>query len=130
MRRIIAFFKKETVLCIAAVCAILSMFAVPPDMAYLEYIDLRVLCLLFCLMAVILGMQDCGLFGLLAQKLLRGQKSLRVLLLILVGQILIVSFGGEVFRTTPISWQDWLIVIGSTSIVMWVGEIYRLLKRK
>ena len=53
-----------------------------------------------------------------------------VLLLILVGQILIVSFGGEVFRTTPISWQDWLIVIGSTSIVMWVGEIYRLLKRK
>ncbi len=84
MRRIIAFFKKETVLCIAAVCAILSMFAVPPDMAYLEYIDLRVLCLLFCLMAVILGMQDCGLFGLLAQKLLRGQKSLRVLLLILV----------------------------------------------
>ena len=53
-----------------------------------------------------------------------------VLLLILVGQILIVSFGGEVFRTTPISWQDWLIVIGSTSIVMWVGEIYRLLKRE
>lgn len=84
MRRIIAFFKKETVLCIAAVCAILSMFAVPPDMTYLEYIDLRVLCLLFCLMAVILGMQDCGLFGLLAQKLLRGQKSLRALLLILV----------------------------------------------
>ena len=53
-----------------------------------------------------------------------------VLLLILVGQILIVSFGGEVFRTTPISWQDWLIVIGSTSIVMWIGEIYRMLKRK
>lgn len=72
MRRIIAFFKKETVLCIAAVCAILSMFAVPPDMTYLEYIDLRVLCLLFCLMAVILGMQDCGLFGLLCPETAAG----------------------------------------------------------
>lgn len=84
MGRILSFFKKEAVLCISAVCAVLSMLAVPPDIAYLDYLDLRVLCLLFCLMAVVLGMQDCGLFGLLAQKLLRGQKGLRLLLLVLV----------------------------------------------
>ncbi len=51
-----------------------------------------------------------------------------VLALILVGQLVIVSWGGEVFRTVPLSWQDWLLIIGSTSIVMWVGEIYRTVR--
>ena len=51
-----------------------------------------------------------------------------VLALILVGQMIIVSWGGEVFRTVPLSWQDWLLIIGSTSIVMWVGEIYRTVR--
>lgn len=51
-----------------------------------------------------------------------------VLALILVGQLIIVSWGGEVFRTVPLSWQDWLLIIGSTSIVMWVGEIYRTVR--
>jgi len=53
-----------------------------------------------------------------------------VALLILVGQILIVQFGGEAFRTVPIKIIDWLIIIGSTSIVLWIGEIGRLIKRK
>ena len=48
--------------------------------------------------------------------------------LILVGQMIIVSWGGEVFRTVPLRWQDWLLIIGSTSIVMWVGEIYRTVR--
>lgn len=51
-----------------------------------------------------------------------------VLALILVGQLIIVSWGGEVFRTVPLRWQDWLLIIGSTSIVMWVGEIYRTVR--
>jgi Ca2+-transporting ATPase len=42
-------------------------------------------------------------------------------LVILVGQILIVEFGGEVFRTVPLSLKDWLIVIGLTSVVLWIG---------
>ena len=49
---------------------------------------------------------------------------------ILAGQILIVEFGGEVFRTVPLSIKDWLMVIGLTSVVLWIGEINRLLKRK
>lgn len=79
-----AAFRREAVLMIAAACAVLSMFFVPPDGEYLSYIDLRVLCLLFCLMAVVAGFQQCGLFYLLAQKLLSGKKQFRLLSLILV----------------------------------------------
>ena len=45
---LIHFFKAEFVLCIAAACAVISMFFVPPSAAYLDYIDVRTLCLLFC----------------------------------------------------------------------------------
>lgn len=50
--------------------------------------------------------------------------------IILVGQILIVEFGGEVFRTVPLSLKDWLITISLTSVVLWIGEINRLLISK
>lgn len=46
---------------------------------------------------------------------------------IFVGQIVIVTIGGEFFTVTPISVTDWLIIIGSTSIVLWVGELLRIL---
>ena len=52
-----------------------------------------------------------------------------VAVVILIGQILIVEFGGEVFRTVPLSFMDWLIIIGSTSLVLWIGEIRRLFKK-
>ncbi|HEY3387937.1 MAG TPA: calcium-translocating P-type ATPase, PMCA-type [Prolixibacteraceae bacterium] len=52
-----------------------------------------------------------------------------VAVVILVGQILIVEFGGEVFRTVPLTLRDWSIIIGSTSIVLWIGEARRLFKR-
>ena len=45
---------------------------------------------------------------------------------ILLGQIAIVSVGGEFFNVTPLSLEDWLIIIGSTSLVLWVGELFRL----
>ncbi len=49
-----------------------------------------------------------------------------VLLMILVGQYIIVTWGGEVFRTVPLSWAHWGLIIGATSVVMWVGEIGRI----
>lgn len=49
--------------------------------------------------------------------------------IILAGQILIVQFGGEVFRTVHLPFKDWAIILGSTSIVLWIGEIGRILKR-
>ena len=53
-----------------------------------------------------------------------------VLLFVLVGQWVIVTFGGRMFRTVPLSWQTWAAIIGGTSLVLWVGEIYRFLKRR
>ena len=67
--RLLAFFKREAVLTVAALCA-LAPCLVPPDAAYLGYIDLRVLCLLLCLMAVVAGFQSCGAFQWLAGHLL------------------------------------------------------------
>jgi len=55
---------------------------------------------------------------------------LLVLLLILAGQWLIVTFGGRMFRTVPLSFTEWLAIIGATSIVLWVGEVWRRLKPK
>lgn len=50
--------------------------------------------------------------------------------IILIGQIIIVSFGGEVFRTMPLSLMDWVTIIAGTSLVLWVGEIVRFIKRQ
>ena len=79
MRKIKEFLKKETVLCIAALCAAATMLLVPPDREYLHYIDWRVLCLLLCLMAVVAGFKSLGAFDWLTYQLLRRIKSGRVL---------------------------------------------------
>ncbi|MDE5095779.1 MAG: hypothetical protein O4804_16610 [Trichodesmium sp. St11_bin5] len=39
-----------------------------------------------------------------------------------------VQYGGSVFRTVPLSLRDWLIIIGGTSIVFWIGEIWRMIQ--
>lgn len=59
--------REETVFCISLLFALLSMLAVKPDAEYAGYIDLRTLCLLFCLMAVTAGFQKCGIFRILAE---------------------------------------------------------------
>ena len=60
---------------------------------------------------------------------LKDKGMILVLALILVGQWMIVTFGGEMFRTVPLSLTEWVAIIGGTSIVLWVGEIYRAAKR-
>lgn len=79
------FFKSETVLCVAAVCAVITMFLVPPDGAYRDYVDVRVLCLLLSLMAVVAGFQSCGVFQVLSARLLSrgGGRSLGIALVLL-----------------------------------------------
>ena len=52
-----------------------------------------------------------------------------VLALILIGQWIIVTFGGEMFRTVPLSLTEWVAIIGCSSVVLWVGELYRAGKR-
>lgn len=63
MKKILTFFKKETVLCVALMLALLSMLVVPPDREYLGYIDFRTLAILFCLMCVMAGLQNIGVFN-------------------------------------------------------------------
>ena len=60
--------------------------------------------------------KGCGGFGLIA-------------LFILIGQVVIVSIGGEFFSVEPLKLIDWVIIIASTSLVLWVGEVIRLIKR-
>ena len=81
---LINWIRREPVLFISAVCAALSTLLSPPSAAYLDYIDWRVLALLFCLMSVVGGLQGCGVFAVLAQRLLSGERRTRLLVLALV----------------------------------------------
>lgn len=60
MKSMIQFCKKEAVLSIAVVLALLSVFFVRPDAGYLAYIDFRTLGILFCLMTIVAGLQQIG----------------------------------------------------------------------
>ena len=82
--KLLVFWKKETVFCVACVLAIGSMFLIVPDQTYASYLDYRVLALLFCLMAVMEGFKQTGMFRRLAGKLLSLVKNSRQLYLVLV----------------------------------------------
>ena len=70
-----------------------------------------------------------ALKGLLDKDVRRGFGS--TLLIIALGQVFIVTFGGEMFNVVPLPWMDWLIIIVGTSIILWIGELERLIvKRK
>ena len=84
LKKIIKFFKKETVLCIAAILSVVSAFFVPPSKEYLEYMDWRVLALLLGLMLVVAGLQSIGLFKFLGLKLLARMKTTRQLCMLLM----------------------------------------------
>ena len=84
MTKLKAFIQKETVLCIAALCAIATMFLVPPDAEYIHYIDFRVLALLMCLMAVVAGFKAVGAFQWLTWQLLRRIRNGHILSITLV----------------------------------------------
>ena len=84
MSKIKSFFKKEPVLCIAALAALLSCFFVAPDKEYLGYIDFRTIVLLYCLMAAVAGFTKAGTFTFLAHSLCIRSRSSRSLAAILV----------------------------------------------
>lgn len=77
--RVIAYLKKEKVLTISLVLAAVSMLFVRPDAGYVEYVDVRVLALLFCLMLLVKGFQEIGLFDLMIAKVFGGVKRSRAL---------------------------------------------------
>ncbi|MCM1217568.1 MAG: SLC13 family permease [Lachnospiraceae bacterium] len=99
MNRILAFFKKETVLCAALILAVVSMFFVPPDKDYLGYVDLRTLAILFSLMCVMAGLQKIGVFDRIARKLLSHVRSGRSLILTLA----LLCFFSSMFITNDVA---------------------------
>ncbi len=83
-KTILGWCKKETVLSVAIVLAIISSFFVHPDEKYLGYIDFRTLAILFCLMSVMAGLQQIGVFRFVAEKLLQKVNHMRGLVFILI----------------------------------------------
>ena len=84
MKKAAEFFKKEAVLCISGILAVISCFFVPPSLAYLDYIDLRVLILLLCLMLVVAGIRQTGAFTVICEALLKRFHSIKIVGLMLV----------------------------------------------
>lgn len=84
INKITDFIKRETVLCVSAILAVISIFFVPPSLGYISYIDLKTIVLLFCLMAVMAGLREIGVFSALANALLTRTKNFRAVSLILI----------------------------------------------
>ena len=84
MATVRSFIRREPVLIIASLAALISCFFVPPDAAYLDYMDFRTLALLYCLMTVVAGLRQAGLFAHLSHMLCRKASSLRTVALLLV----------------------------------------------
>ncbi len=78
------FLRSQAVLVASAVLAAASMLLVPPSWDYVDYVDVRTLCILFCFMAVVAGLKKCNVFEILAQRILGGERSVRMLCLLLV----------------------------------------------
>jgi len=83
-RKALDFFKKNTVLCIAIVAAIVTSFIVPPDKEYLGYFDLKTLTCLFCVLAVVCALKNISFFTWLAEKIIVCTGNARVAILSLV----------------------------------------------
>ena len=84
MSKVMAFVKRNPVVTVAAVAALITMFLVPPDAQYLEYFDWRTLTCLFCVLAVVCALKNIQFFYLLARKIIERFKTLRVAVIALV----------------------------------------------
>ncbi len=84
MEKIAGFIKKEAVLCIALLLALISTFVIPPDREYVGYIDFRTLAILLSLMSVMARLQKIGLSRRIAQRLLGRVKGCCSLVLIFI----------------------------------------------
>lgn len=99
MGKIKAFIKKETVLVIAGILAVLSCFFVKPDKEYLSYIDFHTILILFCLMVVMAGLKNLGLFQKMGEVLLKKFHSERGIFFVLV----FLCFGSSMFITNDVA---------------------------
>lgn len=93
MTKIIGFFKKNAVMCIAFFCALVTAFIIPPDKEYLGYLDFKTLTCLFCVLAVVCALKNMGFFFYLAHTIVRKFQTARSCILVLV----YITFIGSMF---------------------------------
>ena len=84
IKKLISFFQKDAVLTVSFFLAVLSCFFCPPGPQYLGYLDFHTLILLFCLMLIVAGLRECGVFDWLGTSLLRHVNSERMVALLLI----------------------------------------------
>lgn len=99
MKNILSFLKKEIVLTISGILAICSCFLVHPDLEYANYIDWHTILILFCLMAVMAGLKDIGLFQYTGETLLKKINSERGVICVLV----FLCFFSSMFITNDVA---------------------------
>ncbi len=122
MKKTIAFIKKEMVLCIALLLAVISSCIIPPDKEYAGYIDFRTLAILFCLMSVMAGLQKMGVFGWIARGLLRRVKGFGSLVQVLM----LLCFFSGMFITNDVALITF-VPFTFTVLGMMGGELRRKL---
>lgn len=84
LKKLAEFFKSQTVLCIALICAVLSSLIVHPDKEYAEYMNWSTLILLFCLMAAVAGFRKCGIFNRMSSAIISRCGSIRKLIFVMM----------------------------------------------
>lgn len=89
--KILRFIKKNVVLCIAALAAIITVFFVPPDKEYLNYVDYKTIACLFLTLAVVCALRNIKFFTILARRLVLLAGNLRSLFLLLI----VITFLGS-----------------------------------
>jgi Na+/H+ antiporter NhaD/arsenite permease-like protein len=119
-KQIIGWIKKESVLVIAIVLAVVSMFLIPPDRQYIDYIDYKTIGLLFCLMSVMAGYQKIGIFQWMGETLLTKVKMSRSVAAVLV----FLCFFTSMFITNDVSL---LTFVPFSIIVLEMAELEELL---
>lgn len=93
------FVRRDPVLFASLLLAVLSMFLVPPSQKYIDYIDVRTLAILLCLMAVVAGISSTGAFDVLARSFLKGNRGIKATSAVLVG----LPFFLSMFITNDVS---------------------------
>ena len=99
MKSILHFIKKEVVLCISLLLAVLSIAFVPLDYDYIGYIDFHTLAILFSLMVIMAGLQALGIFGMIGRWMLKKASDVRSLTMVLV----LLCFGFSMLITNDVA---------------------------
>lgn len=84
MQNVVAFIKKNTVLSVAFVAALITSIIVPVDSKYISYFDFKTLTCLFCVLAVVCALRNVNFFYILAQKIVHLFKNARAIIIALV----------------------------------------------